>query len=374
MFALCLASGAVGFSVLLQVSLNNNFLVQEIHISGFQAGLLEAVRESCGIVAFGFLALLAGLAEPLIGALVLTVFGLGLAAYAFVPSFAWVIVLSLVWSQSLHIWFPLPNSMALSLAEPGKAGARLGQVAAAGSIGSGLGLLLALVLTQVHMPIRPLYLFAGAAALVGAAACWMVPHAIKTPGPKLVFRRNYATYYLLCFFEGWRKQVAMCFAGFLLVKNHHATVFTMLLLWGIIQLCNWVAAPPVGRLIDRVGERRVLWTYYSILIGVFTAYAFIDQTYLLFAVFVLDGVLGVCTLAFTTYVNSIAPPNEHTGLLSMGVAANHVAAVAMPLAGGVLWKMAGYQWAFLIGIPAALASLWVVGRMRTGEVGKTGET
>jgi MFS family permease len=116
-----------------------------------------------------------------------------------------------------------------------------------------------------------------------------------------------------------------------------------------------------------VGERRVLWTYYGVLLGVFVAYAFLDQVWLLYAVFVLDGVLGVATTAFTTYVNRIAPPPEHTGLLSMGVAFNHVAAVAMPLVGGILWNTVGYRWAFLIGIPAALASMVVVSRMRTAH-------
>ena len=47
----------------------------------------------------------------------------------------------------------------------------------------------------------------------------------------------------------------------------------------------------------------------------------------------------------------------------MGVAANHVAAVAMPFVGGILWTTLGYQWAFLLGIPAAAASIAVVARL-----------
>ncbi|MFH0921894.1 MAG: MFS transporter [Fibrobacterota bacterium] len=366
LFFLQVASGAVSFAVLLQVGLNNNFLVQELGITGFQAGLLEAVRESCGIFAFALLALLAGITESLIASLVITVFAVGLAAYAFVSSFTGVIILSLVWSQGLHMWMPLPNSMALALAEKGRAGARLGQVSAAGSVGAGLGLLLAFVLTQAHLPIRPLYLVAGGVALFGAISCLAIPRALKTPGPKFVFRRAYATYYLLCFFEGWRKQIALCFAGFLLVKNHHASLSTMLVLYGLIQLFGWICAPSMGRLIDRTGERRVLYGYYGALILVFCAYAYINFATVLYAVFLVDGTLSVSTLAFTTYVNRIAPKSEHTPLLSMGVAANHVAAVAMPFTGGLLWKYAGYRWAFLIGIPAALASMAVVSRMKKG--------
>ena len=52
----------------------------------------------------------------------------------------------------------------------------------------------------------------------------------------------------------------------------------------------------------------------------------------------------------------------------MGVAANHVASVTMPLVGGILWTTLGYQWAFLLGIPAAVASLVVVARLPRHDV------
>lgn len=51
LFFVACASACVGVALTLQISLNSNFLVGEIGISGFQAGLLEAVRESCGIAA-----------------------------------------------------------------------------------------------------------------------------------------------------------------------------------------------------------------------------------------------------------------------------------------------------------------------------------
>ena len=143
---LCIASAAVGFSLTLQIALNANFAVEEMNLSGFQQGLLEMFRESCGIFALGILALLAGLAEPLIGAAVLVFLAVGLGSYCYVHNYFWLVIASLVWSQGLHIWMPLPNSMGLALAEPGCAGRRIGQIQAAGAAGSGLGLVCALVL------------------------------------------------------------------------------------------------------------------------------------------------------------------------------------------------------------------------------------
>jgi MFS family permease len=113
----------------------------------------------------------------------------------------------------------------------------------------------------------------------------------------------------------------------------------------------------VGRLIDRVGERRVLVAYFASLIAVFLGYALVGNLYVLYALFVADGVVWTLAMAMTTYVNRIAPPSEHTPTLSMGVAMNHVAAVAMPLVGGALWQYAGYRWTFALGALAVALSI-----------------
>jgi hypothetical protein len=44
----------------------------------------------------------------------------------------------------------------------------------------------------------------------------------------------------------------------------------------------------------------------------------------------------------------------------MGVASNHVAAVMMPLVGGILWVKLGYEWTFFVGAFAAAVSVVVV--------------
>jgi len=265
--------------------------------------------------------------------------------------------MSLGWSSGMHVWMPLPSSMMMSLAEPGRAGYRLGQVASSHATGFFGGLALALILTHYGVTMRPMYLIAGAAATLAAGLCLGINRRLKTPGPRLVFRRKYWLYYVLCFLDGWRKQMFICFAMFLLVKYYEAKLETVLILWGIVQVFGYVASPHVGRLIDRIGERKVLFAYYPLLIFVFLGYAFIDNVYILYGLFVADGAIFVLSLALTTYVNRLVPKSEHTATLSMGIAMNHVAAVIMPLLGGVLWAYWGRQWPFLAGALAAVLGI-----------------
>jgi MFS family permease len=358
-FFLCVTSGGVGFALSLQVALGANFAVQEMHMSGLEQGLLEMFRESCGIFALGILAVFAGFAESWIGAVSLLFLGFGLVCYTFVPNYFWLVAASLVWSQGLHVWMPLPNSMALALAEPGQTGRCMGRIQAAGAAGSGLGLVVALILNSIGMPIRLLYSVAGAVAFIAAAACFCIPRTIKSEKPVLVLRRRYDLYYLLNFFEGWRKQIFLAFAAFLLVKTYNTSLTTIIVMWICTQAIGWFSSPAVGRLIDRIGERRVLVFYYAFLMLCFLGYAFIRNKYILYGVFLLDSSFFVFAMALTTYVGRLVPPNEKTMTLSMGVAMNHIASVTMPLAGGLLWKYLGYQWTFLIGAAAAAASIWV---------------
>jgi MFS family permease len=275
----------------------------------------------------------------------------------------WVVILSVIWSQGLHVWMPLPNSMMLSLAEPGRTGYRLGQLQAVGSIASGAALVVCWILCVVHVPLRPIYVVAGLVALVGAFACLAIPRDIKTPGPRFVFHRKYSLYYLLCFLEGSRKQIFLAFAGFLLVKKYDTPLKDMILLMAAVQVICWLVSPPIGRLIDRIGERWVLMFYSGCMVVFFIGYAFIPNRSVLWGLFVIDNVLFSLGMALTTYVHKIAPPSEHTPTLSMGVAMNHVAAVLVPLAGAFLWKYVGFRAAFLAGSAIAAVGLLVASKL-----------
>ncbi|MBT3375954.1 MAG: MFS transporter [Lentisphaerae bacterium] len=356
---LALAVAGVNVALAVQIGLNANFMVNDIGVSAFQLGLMEAIRETCGITALLVLALLSGLPEPLVGAGMIAVFAVGLGGYAIVPGYGWALVASVVWSQGLHVWMPLPSSMAISLAEPGRAGHRLGQMRAAGSAGFTGGLVVALLLAKADISMRPMFGMALVVGCLGAVACFGIPRNIKTPGPRLVLRKKYWLFYLLSFLEGWRKQIFLCFAGFLLVKKYGTPLETMLLLWCIVQVIGCFSSPLIGRLIDRVGEKRILIFYFSALTLFFLGYALIPNPVVLYVLFVVDSAFFVFAMALTTFADRLVPPSERTPTLSMGVAMNHAAAVTMPLLGGIAWRALDHRWPFFIGAFAALVSVGV---------------
>jgi predicted MFS family arabinose efflux permease len=363
-----IAVAAVSFAITAQIGVNDNFLANPpslggLGIDGFQKGLVEAARETCGITALLIFAILAGMVERTIAFIAIAVFAIGLGSYFCVYHYVWVVVLSLVWSQGLHVWMPLPNSMMLSLAEPGRTGHRLGQLQAVGAVASGVALAVCWVMCVAHVPIRPIYIMAGLVALFGAFACLAIPRDIKAPGPRFVFRRKYSLYYMLCFLEGSRKQIFLAFAGFLLVKKYDTPLKDMILLMAVVQVINWLASPAIGRLIDRIGERRVLMFYSGCMVIFFIGYAFIPNRPVLWGLFILDNVLFSLGMALTTYVRKIAPVTEHTPTLSMGVAMNHVAAVVVPLGGAFLWKYTGFRSAFLVGSAIAVVGVLVASKL-----------
>jgi MFS family permease len=125
-----------------------------------------------------------------------------------------------------------------------------------------------------------------------------------------------------------------------------------------------VAAPTVGRWIDRFGERRMLTLYYILIAGVFAGYATFKDVRLLYLLFVTDSVLFAFSMGITVFLNRIVQKGDLTSSLAMGTTMNHVAAVVMPVLGGTLWKVLDdYRIPFWIGFGVVFLSLLAVQRI-----------
>ena len=119
----------------------------------------------------------------------------------------------------------------------------------------------------------------------------------QTGRPRLIVRRRYWLYYLLCVLFGARKQVFITFGPWVLIKVFHRSVSTFAKLRIVNSLLTAFTHPFIGNLIDRWGERRVLMVDSFLLMvvclgyGVSHRFGSAGASGLAFACFVLDEVM-----------------------------------------------------------------------------------
>ena len=102
-------------------------------------------------------------------------------------------------------------------------------------------------------------------------------------------------------------------------------------------------------LIRRIGERHALTIEYGGLILVFTAYAFVENAYAGGSVlYVIDHMFFALYIAMSTYFQKIADPADMASSAGVSFTINHIAAVIVPAALGLVWVVSNAA-VFLVG-------------------------
>jgi predicted MFS family arabinose efflux permease len=339
-------------------ALFTNFVSQDLHIHPSQLGLVESLREVPGFLTVVLAAMTVRMRESRVTALALLILGIGLMAYSTANGLATLIAVTMFGSVGFHLFMPLSSGLVLGQAGEHNRGRRMGQSSMVGAIGTlaGTGLVLVLV---IPLGLRGSFVPAGALVLAGAACLWLLHDREAAPRISILFRRRYMIYYLLTMLDGNRRQIFGTFAVFLLVRNYGVSVQTITILLLFNTLVTMVCSMPIGWLIDAYGERKVLVGNYLILVFLFSGYALVHTVVLLGVLFCIDNMLFCCGAAITTYLGKIAPRSEMTPTLAMGGTANHIAAVGVPVLGGILWDNFGYQVTFFAGAATCILSIVV---------------
>jgi predicted MFS family arabinose efflux permease len=356
----CFAFGFAVYSGIFQ-----NFIREELHVDFYQLGVLESVREAPGLLAAFLAGPLVALAEPRIASFSLFLCGAGIAITGNVENFHSLVLISVIWSIGFHLWLSVSPAITIALARGKEEGKYLGRMAAIGSI----AVLAALGFTRIikeYVSYAILFRWAGGMIIFGALLGFWLSHAAAGGHRKpLVFRREYRLYYLLTFLEGCRRQIFMTFASFTLIRVYHTQVETMLTLAFINACVSAIASPVVGRWIDHYGEKFMLTLYYSALVVVFAGYATTRHVSTLYGLFLLDNLLFSFGVGITTFLHRIVREGEMTPSLAMGTTMNHIAAVLVPITGGLVWKAShNYHIPFWIGVGVVLLSLVATQRIR----------
>ena len=346
---------AFGFAV--YNGIFQNFARERLAMRPDGLGMLESLREVPGLLTAFTAGTLVALAEPRVAGLALAVCGIGIGLTGQMGSYWPLVGVTVLWSVGFHLWMSVQPAITMSLSKADEGGRRLGQMAGI-SAATTVAALAFTVVAKQWAPYAALFLLAGVSIVFGAVLGFRLStHGHTAPRSRLVYRREYRLYYWLNFLEGCRRQIFMTFASFTLIAVYRTPVQTMLILALLNATALALAAPIVGRWIDRIGERPLMTGYYLVLALVFTGYAVVGIPAILYALYVVDALLSSFAVGLTTYLNSIVRTGDLTPSLAMGLTMNHVAAVVVPVTGGILWQATGlYQIPFWIGVGIAIVS------------------
>ena len=322
-------------------ALLNNFAIEQAAFTGREIGILQSLREVPGFLAFTAVLILLVVKEWSFALLSVALLGAGVALTGFLPSEYGLYFTTVVMSIGFHYFYTVQQSLTLQWIETERAPEVLGWLSASSSMAA----LAAFGAVWLGMQVlgvgyQGLYLAAGGVAVllvvVAAIGFPAFPHKVQQR-KHLLMRRRYWLYYALTFMSGARRQIFVVFAGFLMVEKFGFSAANIALLFLVNHLINAWAAPKIGRLITRFGERSALTLEYIGLVIIFTAYAFVEWAALAALLYVLDHLFFAMAIAIKSYCQKIADPADIASTAGVSFTINHIAAVVIPVIFGVVW-------------------------------------
>jgi predicted MFS family arabinose efflux permease len=388
------ASAFVGISLGLSDQIMANYFREAYGIGAQLRGFIELPRELPGIVATFVIAALSFLRNIRTAVLAQLFSATGLVILGiFHPSFYIMCLIIFVYSLGVHMYIPLADSIGLMLAKRENMGRVLGKF---NSIRMGF-LMVAGVITflgfryglfDFETPILVFLLSAVAFVLV-AVLLYMLARAVPKEDappadrPKMVFRKQYMRYYIICALYGGRKQIMLVFSPWVLIEllDFHADTISILAVIG--SFIGIFFIPLVGRLIDRFGVKTVMQMEAMAFILVYIAYGFLSKwvsenvvvltgfmMMMVYLLNILDRMSAQFYMVRSIYMRSIAlHPDDVTPSLSLGMSIDHVVAILGAFFCGTVWEVWGPEYVFLIAGVLSLANGLVASGIKKQNIG-----
>ncbi len=342
-------------------TLFNNFAVEVVNLEGNHIGMIQSIREIPGFLALLVVYIIIIIKEHRLSVLSIFLLGIGVAATGLLPSYAGLILTTLVMSFGFHYYETTNQSLTLQYFDKNTSPWVFGKqrsFAAASNIGIGIFIyFLAPIFNYTKI-----YLIVG--GFIIATSIWgfsqnPADQNIIPQRKKMILRKKYWLFYFLTFIAGARRQIFIAFAVFLMVKKFQFTVQEVTVLFMINNFVNYFLSPLIGKSIIRFGERKVLSLEYFSLIFIFIAYAFVQSKMLVAVLYILDHIFFNFAIAIRTYFQKVGDPRDIAPSMAVGFTINHIAAVFLPAIGGLLW-MVDYRIPFIAGAVLSMASLIAV--------------
>ncbi len=347
------------FSFSAWMSLLNNFVIEVASFDGSQIGMLQSIREIPGFLAFTVVLVILLISQQRLAYISMILLGLGTVLTGIFPTVFGLYITTIIMSIGFHYLETLNQSLSLQWLTKAEAPIVLGKITAAKSFtGLVVFILIYIMMKFYSVEYMYVYIFFGGVTSITGVIAWIAFKHFKddvVQEKKLKLKKEYWLYYLLTFLAGARRQIFMVFAGFLLVEKFGVDIHNMVLLLLVNSVLNIYFAPKIGKFISRFGERFSLRVEYIGLVLVFLSYAFVDNLYIAYFLFVLDHILFSMVIALKTYFQKIANPKDIATASAVSFTINHIAAVILPALLGLVW-LYSHSLVFIIGALIALSS------------------
>ena len=364
-----------GFGGSIYDTIFNNFLNETYSLSSLNRTLLELPRELPGLLTIFITAALFFFCSRRLASLSLIIAGAGLFAIGFFSfNYSVMIIWLFIYSMGQHLFMPLNSSIGMEMAEKGQTGKRLGEINGIRNLAVILGSFVVFIGFKFFNFDFKIAFLIGAIALIlsGLLLLRLKKGEAKPPLTHLKLHKEYSLYYGLSILFGTRKQIFLTFAPWVLVTvfgKSTQVVASIMTIGGVIGI---IFQPFLGKMIDKLGERKILMIEGFALIFVCFGYGyskilFSGETsfYIAAICYLLDQLLFSFGIARSTYLKKIAVREEDiSSTLAMAVSMDHFFSISIALIGGILWACLGYQVVFLGGSLIALTYMLVASRIK----------
>lgn len=342
-------------------TLFDNFAVHVVNLNGAHIGILQSIREIPGFLSLLVVYVLLIVKEHRLSALSVLLLGAGVALTGMLPSFYGLVFTTLIMSFGFHYFETTNQSLTLQYFDKQTAPIVFGKLRGYAAGTNVLCGVMVLILAPL-LDYRQLYLLFG--SIIVIASIWaltMNPKDTTLPPQRkeMVFRKRYWLFYALTFMAGARRQIFAAFAVFLMVKKFSFSVPEIAGLFLLNNAVNFFLSPYIGKWIVRYGERKILSLEYLALIVIFICYGLVESRYVVLLLYIADHIFFNFSLGIRTFFQKIADHEDIAPSMAVGFTINHIAAVILPVIGGLLW-MIDYRLVFFGGAVLSLGSLILV--------------
>lgn len=370
----------------------SNYFKDAYNVTAYQRGIIEFPREIPGFLCVFLVAGLSFINDIRIAIIsqILSIIGIAVLG-VLTPPFAVMLIFIFINSLGMHLFMPLQDSIGLALIDQKNIGKRMGQFKGVATAFQMMGAIVVFIgfkagFFSFTTPVK--WIFIISAIVLAVVLLLLVILDKMTHNPdikhekfKLVLRKEYKFYYVLVVMFGVHKQMMIVYGPWVLVDLLNKKADTLAILGIIGSFAGIFFIPALGRWMDKLGIKKMLYADALSFVGVYLLYGLLTMGYsngtlakvgipvfLAYGLFIIDRMSAQMGLVRTVYLRRIAvEDSDITPTLSFGMSMDHIVSIISAYLGGIVWTLLGPQYIFFLAAGLSLVNLYVAFRVKLKE-------